>query len=551
MSLTYVTAFMKIYDADPDELVNGKNLAIRMDYVKPLLDCKIPLIVFISQCFLEPVRAACASNPNIQFRVMELEETETYRLLKPFETQIPANRNTEKDTFEFMVLMNAKAEFLNLVAESNPFQTDQFAWVDFCIFHVLQNAPISKRKLELLCNAKLREDHPLAIPGCWNRREKAPRDSIFWRFCGGFYMGTKAACHEFFGYHTKYLPTAYEGLTWEVNYWATIEVSEPDFLMRWYKADHNDSILDIPAEFFDIKPESPVKWLTQTASRSGAYPYPSLESYVPTSSSFLEFQGQQLLNVRYVNYLQTPEGLYIIHDANHYLKTENFLMRLKGYEESDSVTPMCINTTLETTGESIQGLEDVRLYESEGQLKFIATQCQWSPSKQSRMVIGSVNLETHTFQELQVLEPPHPTGCEKNWIPIGSKFIYQWHPFQLGEVREGRLEIIQSYPTNRIFQKVRGSTLFFETEEGLLGVVHYSEERKPRHYYHMLVLLHKETFQPLSISDPFVFGRLGIEFCIGFAIRGSDYQFWYSQHDRDPVWLVIPRTEIPMRSVSI
>jgi len=86
-------------------------------------------------------------------------------------------------------------------------------------------------------------------------------------------------------------------------------------------------------------------------------------------------------------------------------------------------------------------------------------------------------------------------------------------------------------------------------EEGLLGVVHYSEERSPRHYYHMLVLLNKETFCPMARSQPFVFGRIGIEFCIGMAVRGADLQFWYSQHDRDPVWLVVPRTELPLHSI--
>jgi hypothetical protein len=232
--------------------------------------------------------------------------------------------------------MNAKAEFLNLVADSNPFQTEQFAWIDFCIFHVLHNAPVSQRKLEQLCNARLKEDHRLAIPGCWEGRGGAHQDSIHWRFCGGFYMGTKAACQEFFAYHKTYLPSAYDGVTWEVNYWATIEAKEPESPVRWYRADHNDSILDIPSEFFDVKPEPPVKWLTHTALRTGTYPYPSLESYVPTSSSFLEFQGKQLLNVRYVNYIQTPEGLYIIHDPNHSLKTENFMLQLNNFEESIS-----------------------------------------------------------------------------------------------------------------------------------------------------------------------------------------------------------------------
>jgi hypothetical protein len=33
------------------------------------------------------------------------------------------------------------------------------------------------------------------------------------------------------------------------------------------------------------------------------------------------------------------------------------------------------------------------------------------------------------------------------------------------------------------------------------------------------------------------------------AVRGSEFQFWYSQHDRDPVWLVVPRNELTMRPI--
>jgi hypothetical protein len=66
----------------------------------------------------------------------------------------------------------------------------------------------------------------------------------------------------------------------------------------------------------------------------------------------------------------------------------------------------------------------------------------------------------------------------------------------------------------------------------------------------MLVLLDKSTLVPLANSVPFVFGRIGIEFCIGFAVRGAEFQFWYSQHDRDPVWLVVPRTVLPLRLIA-
>jgi hypothetical protein len=267
----------------------------------------------------------------------------------------------------------------------------------------------------------------------------------------------------------------------------------------------------------------------------------------------LEFGGQQLLNVRYVNYTQTPQGAYIINDANGHLKTQNGILRLKGYEEVESAQPMTAVVNYPTMCLNIQGLEDIRLYEFGQQVKFIATQRQWSPTQQNRMAIGTVMLDKGTYEDVQILEPPTPTGCEKNWIPLirdgVEHFIYQWYPYQIGIMKEGKLEIVQRMEMPRAFHKIRGSTLFTEVEEGLLGVVHYSEERSPRHYYHMLVLLNKETFCPMAQSQPFVFGRIGIEFCIGMAVRGADLQFWYSQHDRDPVWLVIPRMELPLHSI--
>jgi hypothetical protein len=93
---------------------------------------------------------------------------------------------------------------------------------------------------------------------------------------------------------------------------------------------------------------------------------------------------------------------------------------------------------------------------------------------------------------------------------------------------------------------VRGSSTFTPTKEGLLGVVHFSEELTPRHYYHMLVLLDANTLLPMKYSQTFCFQRLGIEFCIGFSIQENQYIFWISQMDRDPLMLVIPETNLEL-----
>jgi len=91
---------------------------------------------------------------------------------------------------------------------------------------------------------------------------------------------------------------------------------------------------------------------------------------------------------------------------------------------------------------------------------------------------------------------------------------------------------------------MRGSTVPVEYQGGSWLVVHSSDEAVPRHYRHRLIVLEPATGRPLLSSPLFVFGRDGIEFCIGFCIREETAWFWYSQHDCDPVWLTVPLTLI-------
>jgi hypothetical protein len=128
-------------------------------------------------------------------------------------------------------------------------------------------------------------------------------------------------------------------------------------------------------------------------------------------------------------------------------------------------------------------------------------------------------------------------------------FIYKWSPLEVGKVNPetNTLEITHSYPVQSpLFHKVRGSAPFVETAEGLLGIVHLSEEHGPRHYYHIMVLLDKETFRPIKYSRTFCFRTLGVEFCVGMRILGEKYVFWISRHDRDPMLVRVDMAEIPL-----
>ena len=158
---------------------------------------------------------------------------------------------------------------------------------------------------------------------------------------------------------------------------------------------------------------------------------------------------------------------------------------------------------------------------------------------------------------ISVINPPYDTWSEKNWIPIIKKenntndeeelFIYKWSPMEIGKIdyEKKELVIVKRYPmSSPLFSKMRGSTIFQEVEDGLLGVVHFSEEHGPRHYYHMLLLLDKETFAPILYTETFCFEKLGVEFCIGFAVNNDNYMFWISRHDRDPATIQIEKSVI-------
>ena len=277
-----------------------------------------------------------------------------------------------------------------------------------------------------------------------------------------------------------------------------------------------------------------------SGSVQGAHRNPWMEGYTPSSSSFCSVGDRNYLNVRYVNYSQTPEGRYHIWDPKGALRTQNILMELDASFQQVKSSVMNVNCSRPLVRTDINGLEDIRLYAEEGQLKFIGTQCQWTPV--SRMVIGDCS--GTEFQNITVLEPPSWTGCEKNWIPLGvNKFIYQWHPLQIGSIgTENVLKIVQEWPTPSVFHNLRGSTIFhsFGSHE-VIGVVHSSVEGSPRHYYHRLVVLDAGSYKPLRYTPPFVFGRVGIEFCIGMTQeKGNHLRFWYSQHDRDPIWVSVP-----------
>ncbi len=122
--------------------------------------------------------------------------------------------------------------------------TDVFVWIDYGIFHV----PGVTAKVILDFLDRVKEDD-LAIPGCWQKSDPArfPIEDQWpnWRFCGGVMVVPRSQAFPLF--HAvradvqKHLDVTHN-LSWEVNTLARVEAAYPSLPLRWYQADHNETM---------------------------------------------------------------------------------------------------------------------------------------------------------------------------------------------------------------------------------------------------------------------------------------------------------------------
>jgi hypothetical protein len=220
--ITFVTALLDLHEPRPAD----RSMEARIAYFRQLRMSGIKIHLFVSPEYA-----------HLGGEVIALEDLEAYRTAP---SGLPATRNDQHDTRNFLILMNAKTE---LVARAMAVgTTTHYAWIDFNICHVFRDVPRTLQYLAMLGETKLR-DTCLLVPGCWGPGTFT--DRVNWRFCGGFFVGDR---NSLLAFHTAH-QAAYRALphlTWEVNTWARAEIPK----LTWYAADHTDSIVRIPPAFF-------------------------------------------------------------------------------------------------------------------------------------------------------------------------------------------------------------------------------------------------------------------------------------------------------------
>ena len=273
-------------------------------------------------------------------------------------------------------------------------------------------------------------------------------------------------------------------------------------------------------------------------------------NYHPTSVSVFRYQGKVVHNVRFVNYdIDQRNGSYFMKQGdwspNHPVLTQNVFWdgSEKLMDDSSVLLPR-------NSGAHIRGLEDLRVYtDSKGGLRFLATQREYT--EKSRILGGTYDLRLGRYRDCAVFEPPTPTECEKNWLPIEGTddIVYQWFPLQVGQVKDNKLVITKTHETPWLFRHLRGSAIPFRVDKELWVLTHFVEYSSPRKYFHCMTILDAETYKPVRISLPFSFRKTGIEYCIGMRPLESAIEFVFSSWDDNPCLTEIPLTSFEWLSL--
>jgi len=215
MSVTFVTAFHPVRSGIDTYIERFEKIAL----------LGIPIILFLdTECVL----------PKEYSNVKVIRSTLGMDWI-PENVDLPRQRSETKDSREYMILMLHKMKYMNeALSHCN---TPYLAWIDFGISHIIHNPAVTYQKLIDLQSFS----EPLTTilsPGCWGQNSKFVKDSVYWRFCGGFFFGPRSVFPTAYQRQTDLVKQHLPALTWEVNYWALMED-----LFTWYLADHNDSII--------------------------------------------------------------------------------------------------------------------------------------------------------------------------------------------------------------------------------------------------------------------------------------------------------------------
>jgi tetratricopeptide (TPR) repeat protein len=282
-----------------------------------------------------------------------------------------------------------------------------------------------------------------------------------------------------------------------------------------------------------------------------------------TNPSILFKDGKYLLNLRHVQYtlyhsenqqkFQTPWGplAYLNPEDDVTLRTTNYIGELNpdtlSVESFNKVDTSKLDK--EPVWEFI-GLEDGRLAYWDNKVFLTGVRRDTKIDGEGRMELSQIVPNGEEVSRDRI-EPPKPSYCEKNWMPIlDMPFHYvKWTtPTEVVKVnpKKGTSKTVALVEQTVKFPRdIRGGSQVITVGEYRIALTHEvdlwknEQGKKDAHYYHRFIVWDKD-WNIVAHSEEFKFMTANIEFSCGLAFDGSDFIIPFGFQDSTAFILRLP-----------
>ena len=263
--------------------------------------------------------------------------------------------------------------------------------------------------------------------------------------------------------------------------------------------------------------------------------------------------GQTYTNIRQVNYqIKRDTGQYFYFNTDKHMSWENCLVNPVVTKNvcNNQILQEYNNTGLPQFKGTIKGIEDVRLFEKNNQIKFLATTRDYNGQSKNEICTGDYIPELNTIAINKVFVSPESQNCEKNWTMLNEdEIIYKWNPITIYSYET--LEKLKEFNVPKIFKHFRGSSSCIDIDNFKYCLVHTVHYETPRKYLHWIVKL-DQTGYPLAYSTPFDFEGERIEYALSMnLLKNGNLEFHYSIWDGASKSLEIPFTYFEDKFIEI
>lgn len=239
---TFVTSFTANVNKRED-----RKLEDYLNHGKVLLKQPYDKVIFMEPELIPQLQDYCQQYPDIRntFIPYRFEQIYLYELKDKFPNHNIVG-NQGKDTQAYFMIMNNKPELLRLAIEMNPYNTEDFVWIDFGIYHIFRG---DEQLFEKSLKSLLNKQSSIRAGSCWHPnkyyQEIISLNTVQWYFAGGIIGGNSKNLIRFADLcKTKLLEIIdnYHTITWEVNVWYEVYKYNPH-LFSMYECDHNHTLI--------------------------------------------------------------------------------------------------------------------------------------------------------------------------------------------------------------------------------------------------------------------------------------------------------------------